>query len=111
MSRHIDINGLSEEQLIELNHRIIERLKFLSRTRSVKQMGKFNVGDRVWFEGHDGEKIRGIVIRLNIKTASVMTGTHRWNVHPRFLHKINEVNASDVTKDIQEPLKLIECKK
>lgn len=111
MGRHIDINGLSEDQLIELNHRIIERLKFLSRTRSVKQMGRFNVGDRVWFEGHDGEKIRGIVTRLNIKTASVMTGTHRWNVHPRFLHKIDEVDANDVTRDIQEPLKLIECKR
>lgn len=108
MGRHIDINGLSEDQLVELNHRIIERLKFLSRTRSVKQMGKFNVGDRVWFEGHNGEKIRGIVTRLNIKTASVMTGTHRWNVHPSFLHRIDEASTDAATRDIHEPLKLIE---
>ncbi|MFH0799800.1 MAG: hypothetical protein V2A66_06420 [Pseudomonadota bacterium] len=111
MGRHIDINGLSEDRLIELNHRIIERLKFLSRTRSVKQMGKFNVGDRVWFEGHDGEKIRGIVTRLNIKTASVITSAHRWNVYPRFLHKADEVDTDDAARDIQEPLKLIEFKR
>lgn len=105
MGRHIDIGGLSEDQLIELNHRIVERLKLLSRTRSVRQMDRFNIGDRVWFEGREGEKIPGIITRLNIKTATVMTETHRWNIHPRFLHKIDE--SGGVTQDFPQGLKLV----
>ena len=93
MSHHIDINNLSEEQLVELNHRIIERLKLVARARSTRQLNNFNVGDRVWFEGHDGEKIKGIVTRLNVKTATIMTASHRWNVNPRFLRKIEDLEA------------------
>lgn len=111
MGRHIDINDLSEDQLIELNHRIVGRLKLLSMARSTKEMGRFNVGDRVWFEGCNGEKIRGIVTRLNIKTASVMTETHRWNVHPRFLRKINTGNTVDAAGETQEPQNLIELRR
>lgn len=111
MGRHIDIDNLSEDQLVELNHRIIERLKLLSRTRSTRQMGKFNVGDRVWFEGREGEKIPGIITRLNIKTATVMTETHRWNIHPRLLHKVEEMDKSSSVHDFSKQLKLIEGEK
>lgn len=93
MGRHIDLNELSEDQLIELNHRVVERLKLMSRARSTRQLNNFNVGDRVWFEGHDGEKIKGIVTRLNVKTATVMTASHRWNVNPRFLRKMEDLDA------------------
>lgn len=111
MGRHIDINGLTEDQLIELNHRIVERLKLLSRTRSTRQMGRFNVGDRVWFEGREGEKIPGIITRLNVKTATVMTERHRWNVHPRLLHKIEVADKNGISQDFPRQLRLIEGKK
>jgi len=111
MGRHIDISHLSEEQLVELNHRVVERLKLLARSRSARQLNKFNIGDRVWFEGNDGEKIRGIVTRLNIKTASVMTATHRWNIPPRFLRKIEEVDSADGAPEDQKVLELSEFKR
>ena len=43
----IDIDELSEKELIELNQRIVERLKFLDSVRRHKEMMDFNVGERV----------------------------------------------------------------
>lgn len=33
----IDIDGLTEAELIDLNHRVVERLKFLNRMRAHAQ--------------------------------------------------------------------------
>jgi hypothetical protein len=41
----IDIDKLSEAELIDLNHRIVERLRFLSQMRAHSQMLDFKIGD------------------------------------------------------------------
>ena len=41
----IDIDKLSEEELIDLNHRIVERLRFLSQMRAHSKMLDFRIGD------------------------------------------------------------------
>lgn len=46
----IDINALSEDDLIDLHRRITERLRFLSQTRAHHKMLQFKVGDRVSFK-------------------------------------------------------------
>lgn len=46
----IDIDRLTEEELIELNHRTVERLKFLESMHAHKEMMQFNIGQRVSFE-------------------------------------------------------------
>jgi hypothetical protein len=46
----IDIDPLSEEELIDLNNRIIERLRFLSQMRAHSRMLEFKIGDRVTFQ-------------------------------------------------------------
>ena len=46
----IDIDKLSEEELIDLNHRIVERLRFLSQMRAHSKMLDFRIGDRVTFQ-------------------------------------------------------------
>jgi hypothetical protein len=45
----IDIDKLSEEELIDLNHRIVERLRFLNQMRAHSQMLDFKIGDRLLF--------------------------------------------------------------
>jgi hypothetical protein len=40
----IDIDKLSEEELIDLNHRIIERLRFLNQLRAHSKMLDFKIG-------------------------------------------------------------------
>ena len=45
----IDIDKLSEAELIDLNHRIVERLRFLSQMRAHSEMLDLRIGERVTF--------------------------------------------------------------
>jgi len=47
---NIDIDKLSENELIDLNHRIVARLRFLNQMRAHSQMLDFRIGDRVTFQ-------------------------------------------------------------
>ena len=79
------IKKLGEDDLIFLNRLIVERLKLISQAKSTHQMARFNIGDRVGFQTHNGKKT-GVIIRLNKKTASIRTDDGGdWNVSPLFL--------------------------
>jgi hypothetical protein len=45
----IDIDTLTEAELIALNHRIVARLRFLQEGRALVAMLTFRVGERVSF--------------------------------------------------------------
>jgi hypothetical protein len=80
------IQKLGVDDLRFLNRLIIERLKILHQVKSAIQMSKFNIGDRVSFQGSSGEIKRGIIHRLNKKTVSVITeDKQQWNVAPGLL--------------------------
>ena len=85
--RHIDIDSLSEDELIELNHKVVARLRFLSQMRS-HSMLEFRVGERVKFHPDGGPELLGTLTRYNKKTVTVVTdaGQH-WNVSPGLLTK------------------------
>jgi hypothetical protein len=85
----IDISKLSEVELIDLNNRIVERLRFLSQMRTHEQMLEFNIGERVTFQPDGHDQLIGMLTRYNKKTVTVITddGQH-WNVSPRFLRKV-----------------------
>ena len=79
---------LNEEQLRELNHKVVERLKLVHRAKSVMSMAKFNLLDEVYFI-HNGEKKIGTVIRLNPRSVTVaLNDGHEWRIAPEFLTKI-----------------------
>ena len=84
----IDIDKLSEEELVDLNHRIVERLRFLNQMRAHSQMLDFKIGDRVTFHPEGRPPVVGMLTRYNKKTVTVITdsGQH-WNVAPGFLRK------------------------
>jgi hypothetical protein len=46
----IDIDRLTEAELIDLNNRIVERLRFLNHMRAHDQMLRFKIGERVSFQ-------------------------------------------------------------
>ncbi len=84
----IDIDELSEEELIDLNHRVVERLRFLSQMRAHSQMLDFKIGERVTFHPDGYPPLFGIVARYNRKSVSVVTDTgQRWNVAPSLLRR------------------------
>lgn len=81
----LDINDL-----IELNHMVVERIKQISKMRSISQMEKFSTGDRVSFD-IDGRILAGTVVRLNQKTVSVDTDDGgKWKVAPGLLNTLIE---------------------
>lgn len=91
----IDIDSLSEAELIDLNNRIVERLRFLHQARSHRRMLKFKIGDRVSFqpEGHD--MVAGCLVRYNKKTVTVISDQgQRWNVAPQFLERVVEPDTA-----------------
>ena len=91
----IDIDRLSEPELIDLNRRIVERLRMMQALRSHQQMMKFSVGQRVRFEPSGHGVLAGIVTRYNRKTVTVITENGRhWNVAPAMLRSADLPTAA-----------------
>ena len=85
----IDIDQLTEEELLALNNRIIDRLKYLDQVRAHAAMLKFRPGDRVSFRGRDGREVSGVLVKYNKKTVTVVSEAGaRWNVSPDFLRPV-----------------------
>ena len=84
---NIDISRLDESELRELNHRIVQRLRFLQQARAHYNMLEYNIGEKVQFQSPEGHTIRGMVSRFNRKTVTIITDDgSQWNVSPGFLH-------------------------
>jgi len=92
--RPIDIDSLTGEELIELNHKVVARLRFLSQMRSHSAMLDFRIGERVKF--HPTGSPTGILTRYNKKTVTVVTdsGQH-WNVAPGLLSRVDSGSAGN----------------
>ncbi len=85
----IDINKLTEPELIDLNHRIVARLNFLGEMRAHAAMLQFRIGDRVAFQPTGRAPLAGMLTRYNKKTVTVITDDGRhWNVSPGLLSKV-----------------------
>jgi hypothetical protein len=91
----IEIDRLTEEDLVDLNHRVVARLRFLRDMRAHAEMLDFKIGDRVTFQPDDRPVMVGILTRYNKKTVTVITenGQH-WNVSPGLLRKASTPERS-----------------
>jgi hypothetical protein len=95
----IDIDKLTEAELVDLNHRIVERLRFLSQARAHGRMLQFKIGDRVSFEPEGRGVIFGILTRYNKKSVTVITESgERWTVSPHLLRRVIDAEA-EVVRD------------
>lgn len=93
----IDIDKLTEAELVQLNHRIVERLRFLEQMRTHGAMLEFSIGERVTFMPDGGTPVIGVLVKYNKKTVTVITDEgQRWNVSPGFLR---QAEPKDVTPD------------
>ena len=85
----IDIDKLTESELIDLNHRIVARLRFLNQMRAHAEMLEFKIGDRVTFQPPGHGRVEGMLTRYNKKTVTVITDEGRqWNVSPNLLSRV-----------------------
>lgn len=90
------IESLSEPELVELNRRIVERLRLLRQNRSQNQMLLFHVGEKVCFHDHDGKLVTGVVERFNKKSVTVFADESKmhWRVHPGLLRKLADASLN-----------------
>jgi len=95
-----DIEKLSLDDLIALNRRVVDRIRYLHSLKTRAQLDRFEVGDRVSFQS-DGRAVEGIVVRVNRKTLSIHTDHHsHWNIHPKFLTKVSG-SPSQLPQDVR----------
>jgi hypothetical protein len=89
----IDLSKLSEQELRDLNRRVVERIKLLHQTRCYQHMATFNPGDNVSFVADDGRVIAGTIVRFNQKTVTLVAADgHRWRVSPSLLSRTTEAD-------------------
>ncbi len=102
----INIDELTEAELIDLNHRIVERLRLLNQMRAHGQMLEFKIGDRVTFQPEGHPPVVGMLTRYNRKTVTIITedGQH-WNVSPSLLRKAESPRNADSGRANVIPLK------
>ncbi len=102
----IDIDNLSEDELIELNYRIVERLKFLESMHTHNEMMEFSPGEKVSFEAPGRGRQIGTLMKYNKKTVTVITGSgQKWNISPHLLCKVKDIKDQQ-----QKDSKVIELK-
>lgn len=83
-----DIDRLTEAELIDLNHRVVERLRFLAQMRAHGAILQFTIGERVSFTPPARPTLGGVLVKYNKKTVTVVTDDgRRWNVAPSYLRK------------------------
>ena len=91
----IDIDRLTEAELIDLNNRVVERLKFLQQMRAHANMLDFSIGERVSFQPDGHPILSGIITKYNRKTVTIITESgQRWNVAPTFLRRTESSTPS-----------------
>jgi len=100
----INIDHLTEAELVDLNHRIVQRLRLMNQVHAHQAMLEFRIGDRVTFEPQNGGPVVGILTRYNKKSVTVITDDgHRWNVSPRFLRLAEPTHGAAPTQEGARP--------
>ncbi len=96
VSMKIDIDRLTEAELIDLNQQSRCSPPILgAQMRAHAQMLEFKIGDRVSFQPDGHRRLVGILTRYNRKTVTVVTDDgQRWNVSPRLLGRADEPRGS-----------------
>ena len=85
----IDIDKLNESELIDLNNKIVARLKFIQQMRAHASMLEFSLGEKVSFQPSGHPTLFGIITKYNRKSVTVITESGQsWTVAPAFLRKI-----------------------
>ena len=77
------LETLTEAELTQLNHIIVQRLRLMQQIRNHGQMMLFRIGQRVSFVTTAGQHIKGTITRHNRKSVTIVTDEGvQWRVAP-----------------------------
>lgn len=81
------IMKLTENELQQVNQKVIERLNLMHSARQLNLVASFSVNDKIVFDYH-GQELHATILRLNRKTVSIIDeyGSH-WSISPVFIKK------------------------
>lgn len=95
MTAEIDLDRFTPEELMALNRRIVERLKFLESMQAHRDMMAFNLGARVSFDSPHNGRLLGTLVKYNRKTVTVLTDNgQRWNISPHLLSPVKDAEPA-----------------
>ena len=98
----IDIDGLSLQELMQLNHRVVERIKMLEAMQAHINMMAFDLGAKVSFDTDEG-RILGTLVKYNRKTVTVLSDDGRqWRVSPGLLSALKDIDRTPQPTRTQE---------
>lgn len=97
----IDVDQLTYDELVDLNHRVVERLRFLDQMRAHSAMLEFRIGERVAFQPHGEAPLYGTLTKYNRKTVTVVTDNgQQWRVAPGLIRRA-ERGPTSRTSDVR----------
>lgn len=86
---NINLDSLSYEELLELQHKIRQRLKTIESGKAPKNHARFNPGDKVSFAHPTLGTQTGTLLTHNDTTVTVVTRSgQQWDVSPHLLRKV-----------------------
>ena len=105
----IDIDELTYDQLIDLNNRVVARLRFLDQMHAHSAMLDFRIGEQVSFQPPGHPVLTGMITKYNQKTVTVIASNgQQWKVSPSHLSKVPAQTApSSHDKGKKTPAKVI----
>ncbi len=104
----INIDHLTEPELIDLNQRIVQRLRLIRQIHAHKAMLQFRIGDRITFELENRVPVFGTLTRYNKKSVTVITDDgQRWNVSPGLLRRVETGHEPFQTEEGPNPNSVI----
>ena len=89
----VDLTKLSEDDLIELNRRIVERLQLIRSAKSLTQLARFSVGMMVEFDTDDGADGQRYRCTPESTDGNDRAASGRWRVSPSFLRVADALQA------------------
>lgn len=87
----IDIDELTYDELVKLNHNVVERLRLLDSLHRHREMMKFTIGEKVAFVPPGRGMQVGTLVKYNKKSVTVITEIgQKWTVAPELLSKVSD---------------------
>lgn len=85
MAKKIDLDGLTRDELIKLNKRIVSKIKELDAESTTS----FSMGDKVSFRTKKGKTVYGTVDKVNRKTIDILDASSmlKWRVSASMLQR------------------------
>lgn len=94
----VNIDTLTEAELIDLNRRIVERIRLIHQVRAHQSMLQYRIGDRICFQPDGYGILTGTITRYNKKSVSVVLDCgHKWTVSPHLMWSADAQKAQPAT--------------